>query len=50
MAAGAATETLEPPLPYCPFPPASLLRDMARRRLKAADAADMLAGLRLSIR
>ena len=50
MAAGTVTEREETPLPYCPFPPASLLRDMARRRLKAADTADILAGLRLSIR
>lgn len=50
MAAGTVTETMEQPLPYCPFPPAPLLRDMARRRLKAADIADILAGLRLSIR
>lgn len=50
MVAGTIVEKAQVPLPYCPFPPASLLRDMARRRLKAVDAADILAGLRLSIR
>jgi folate-dependent phosphoribosylglycinamide formyltransferase PurN len=50
IAAGTATETTQTPLPYCPFPSAALLKDMARRRLKTVDTADILASLRLSIR
>lgn len=37
------------PLPYCPFPPPALLRDLARRGRRLADAADLRAALQVRV-
>ncbi len=50
LAAGTQPEQALPILPYCPFPSPALLRDAARRGLKAADLADIAAALRLRIK
>jgi methionyl-tRNA formyltransferase len=38
-----------PPLPYCPFPPPALLRDLAARGRRLVDRADLRHSLRLRI-
>ncbi|MFZ4410503.1 MAG: formyltransferase family protein [Paracraurococcus sp.] len=43
MDAGTAMEQPVDPLPYCPFPPAGMLRGLARRGRRLVDAADLRA-------
>ena len=38
-----------PTLPYCPFPPPALLRDLARRGRRTVDLADLRAALRVRV-
>ncbi len=37
------------PLPYCPFPPPAMLRDLARRGRRTVDLADLCAALRVRV-
>lgn len=41
LSAGTAPSLAAEPLPYCPFPPATLLRSLAARRRRLVDAADL---------
>jgi len=45
LAAGGAEEREAVPLPYCPFPPPTLLRDLARRGRRLVDGGDLRAAL-----
>lgn len=45
LAGAAVLPPAEPILPYCPFPPASLLRSLAARRRRLVDAVDLQAVL-----
>jgi hypothetical protein len=50
LAKGEQAEHALPVLPYCPFPTAALLGDMAKRGLKNASLADIVTALRLRIK
>ena len=49
IAAGTATERTMAPLPYCPFPPPTLLRELARKRRRVVDLNDLRETMRVRI-